>query len=132
VASAVRPLAASGARPRAALGPNSIGTDLTLEPSSGGGKRVTRDLFVDMHGLGMLSQVIQAGEAPRTVTLERPLPRMFPDMPCQVLTPGEAQIAGRKVCAIEPLTLLLFGRGSVVTTRLGLMVWHIPISIWFR
>lgn len=33
-----------------------------------------------------------------------------PNVPCQMFAPGEAQVAGREVCAEEALSLLLLGR----------------------
>lgn len=55
-----------------------VGSDLALESCSGGGEGVDGNVFVDMHSLCMLAQVIKAREAPRTVALKRSLSRVFP------------------------------------------------------
>ena len=52
--------------------------DLPLEPSSGRGERIAGDLFVDVHGLGMLPEVVETGEAATAVALERPFTSVFP------------------------------------------------------
>lgn len=58
---------------------HSVSPDLPLEPGSGGRKRVHWNVFVDMHRLRMLPQVIKARKAPRAVTLERALASVFPN-----------------------------------------------------
>lgn len=100
---------------------HSVSPDLPLEPRSGRRKRVHRNIFVDMHRLRMLSQIIKARKAPRAVTLERALASVFPnnmvshavfagagmaglpDVPGQVLAPRKTEVAWRILGAIEPL-----------------------------
>lgn len=65
-----------------------------------------------MDGLSVLSKVVEAGEASATVTLERSLARVLPNMSCQVLTPSETEVAGRIAGAEESLTGLLLGGGD--------------------
>ncbi len=96
-----------------------------------------------MHGLGMLPKVIEAGESSRAVALKWALAGVFsnprawsvsmdgiqrvkfrnnatsgilgvPDMPCEMLAPGEAQVARRIVGAVEPLGLLLLIRPRLI------------------
>ena len=122
-------LATCRTRPCSTVRSNSIGANLTLESGSGGGKRFARDLFVDMYSLSMLAQIIEARESSRTMTLKRPLPRMFPDVSREMLAPCEAQITRRKVRAIEPLSFLLLRRGSVISSWFRLMVGTFPISV---
>lgn len=86
------------------------------------------------------------------MTLERSFPSVFPaisqspipgnfpsddppDMPCQMLAPGEAQIAGRKVGAVEFLSLFLFGRPTglsidalIVRSRFS-FIRHVHVDI---
>jgi hypothetical protein len=47
------------ARPRTAGWADAIGSDLALEACAGGGERISRDLFVDVHSLCMLPEVIE-------------------------------------------------------------------------
>ena len=54
-----------------------VGPNLPLESSSRCGKRVDRDVFVDVNRLGVLSQVIQPRESPRAVALKGTLASMF-------------------------------------------------------
>jgi hypothetical protein len=58
--------------------PHSVGPNLPLEPRPGSGERVDGNLFVRVHGLGVLPQVVQAREASFAVTLERALAGVFP------------------------------------------------------
>jgi hypothetical protein len=69
-----------------------------------------------MHGLGMLSKVVQAGKTSRAMTLERPLTSVLPNMPGQMFAPREAQVARRKICAEESLSFLLLRRPFVAVT----------------
>jgi len=57
---------------------DSFGADLSLEAGAGGGKRVDRDIFVYVDGLGVLTEVVEAGEATGTVALEGSLASVFP------------------------------------------------------
>ena len=93
-----------------------------------------------MDGLSMLSKVIESGEPSSAMTLEGPLPRVFPkayelvlmlmyiaidmcrpDVPGKMLAPCETKIAGREFRAKEPLALLLFRWSTSVT------VYALPI-----
>lgn len=58
----------------------------------------------------MLPQVVKTREASGAMALEGSFTRMFTNVPCQMFAPGEAQVAGREVCAEEALSLLLLGR----------------------
>lgn len=58
--------------------PDPIGPYLALEARTGGSKRVSRYLFVDMYSLRMLPEIVETGEAAQTVTLKGPFPSMFP------------------------------------------------------
>lgn len=70
--------AASGrARPVAGLS-YTLGANLPLEARAGGGEGVHGDVFVDVNGLGVLAEVIEAGEAAGAVALERSLAGVFP------------------------------------------------------
>jgi hypothetical protein len=55
------------------------------------------------------------------VALERTLARVFPYMTGQVLTSGEAEVAGRVASTEEPLALLL-PCGRVCLARVGIVV----------
>jgi hypothetical protein len=95
--------------------------DLPLKPSPSGRKRVHRNVFVYVHRLRMLSQVVEARETPRAVALERAFASVFPNMVSflavaaaagmagvpdvtgQVLAPCKAEVAWRVLGAIEPL-----------------------------
>lgn len=57
---------------------HSVCPDLPLKPCPGRGERVTWNLFVDVHGLGMLPEVVEAGEAATAVALKRPFTSVFP------------------------------------------------------
>lgn len=85
-----------------------------------------------MHGLGVLPQIIQPGEASRAMALEGAFASMFPtstaivsataslrqyaskkrceipDMAGEMFAPGEAEVAWRIIGAIKPLRLFLF------------------------
>ena len=80
MAATVGPLAGTGAGSSTALGTNPICADLTLEARASGSQRIPGDLFVDMHGLGMLPQVIKTGESPGAVALERTFAGVLADM----------------------------------------------------
>ena len=60
-------------------GAKAVGPDLALEARDGGGQRVGGDVLVDVYGLGVLAQVVEAREASGAVTLKRTLAGMFPD-----------------------------------------------------
>ncbi len=111
-----------------------VGPDLPLEAGAGGGERVDGDVFVDVHGLRVLAQIVEAREPPRTVALEGTLARVFPnnivvvsprvladegdgvclpDVASKVFAPCKTQVAWRIVCAVKPLRLLLLGLGAV-------------------
>jgi hypothetical protein len=47
-----------------------VGPYLALEPRAGRGERFGRDVFVDVDGLSVLSEVVQARESSRAVALE--------------------------------------------------------------
>ena len=79
VSSAVRSLAAGGRRPRSSSGrSHPIRPDLSLKASPRGGQGVSRDLLVDVHGLSVLPKIVESGEAPGAVALERSLAGVFP------------------------------------------------------
>ena len=58
-------------------GPNAIRANLALEPRARRGEGIGRDLLIDMHRLCMLPQIVESGESPGAVTLERALAGMF-------------------------------------------------------
>lgn len=79
-----------------------------------------------MYSLGVLTEVVEPGEATKTVALERAFPcvlsvgvglahvaiisrgrDVLPDMPSQMLAAGEAEVARWIVGAVEALTFLL-------------------------
>lgn len=97
--------------------PYTIRSHLTLEPRTGSCQRIHGNILVDMNSLRMLPQVVQAREAPRAMTLKGPFTCMFPDVPCQVLTPGEAQVTRRVVGAVKALRLLLLARSCSLGTN---------------
>ena len=71
MASAVPSRAAECVRPRAApWWSHTVGSNLPLEAGASGGQRLCRYVFVHVHGLGVLSQVIKARESSGAVTLE--------------------------------------------------------------
>jgi hypothetical protein len=96
-----------------AWGPHPICPDLALEPSSRGGQRIPRYFFIDVDGLGMLSEIVESRKASRAVALEGTLSGVLANVASQMFAAGETQVAGRKCVAEEPLTLLLFGRRGV-------------------
>lgn len=117
---AVAARAASRTCSSAARWTHSVRTHLTLESSARGSQRISRDLFIHVHRLGVLPQVIKSGEAARAMTLKRTLASVFANMSSEVFTASEAQVAGRKVRAEEALSLLLLRRRR--TARLALVV----------
>ena len=67
-----------GRRPRATAGwTNAVGANLSLEACAGGGKRIARDVLVDVDGLRMLTQVIEARESSGAVALKGTFSCMF-------------------------------------------------------
>lgn len=78
MAATYTPYAAGGRCTSSAWLANSVGSDLSLESSSGGCQRVNRDIFVDVYRLRMLAQVVQPRESSRAMTLERSLASVFP------------------------------------------------------
>jgi hypothetical protein len=60
-----------GPRPVSGL-THTVCSNLSLEPRASGGKTVNGYVLVHMHSLGMLAQVVESGEAPGAVALERP------------------------------------------------------------
>jgi hypothetical protein len=111
VTSTMAPLAAPCAGSRTTLGSDPVGSDLTLEAGPGGGEGVPGNLLIDVDGLRMLPQIIEAREPPRAMALKRTLPRMLSDMSSEMFTARETQHTGRKVGAEKSLPFLLFGRG---------------------
>lgn len=81
-----------------------------------------------MNSLCVLSQIVQARESPRTVTLKRAFSGMLSDMPRQMLTACEAQLAWRKVGTKESLSLLLF-RWSLRFTCYALVIRSVPVIV---
>lgn len=57
--------------------PHAVGADLSLIPGARGRQGVSRYFLVDMHGLSVLSEIIQAREAPAAVALERAFACVF-------------------------------------------------------
>ena len=55
-----------------------ISADLSLITCTCCGERVARYFFVDVDRLGVLSEVVKAGESPITVALERTFSSVFP------------------------------------------------------
>ena len=90
--------------------PDTLGPDLTLEAGTGGSQRLGWNFLVDMHRLGMLSQIVQPREASIAMALKRSLTSMFPDMAGQMLTSSEAEITWWEPSAKEALSLLLSRR----------------------
>lgn len=126
----MRSLATSRASSRPTRRPHPIGANLALESGTGGGQGVARDVLVDVHRLSMLPQVVESREPPRAVALERTLSSVFSNMPGQVFTPGEAQVAGRVIRAVEALALLLLGWGSIpLVVRLHVRAFTIAIRV---
>lgn len=69
---------ASGSRgsgPPPAL--DSIGPYCPLKSGTGGSEGVVRDIFIYMDGLGVLSEIVEAGEFSLAVALEGSLAGMF-------------------------------------------------------
>lgn len=135
VSSAVTTVASDRAGPRAAAWrPHSVGPNLSLETSASRRKGSVWDLLAHVDCLGMLSEVVEAGESSAAVTLERSFARVFatlksqfstdimlrqpspfvhmhvPNVTSQVLAPGEAQLTRRELGAEESLSLLLLRR----------------------
>lgn len=82
---------ASGRRgPGSARLSSSVGSNLPLEACARRGEGVHRDVFVDVHGLGMLSEVVEAGKSASAVTLKGALPSVFPV--CQSMSVGEDRV----------------------------------------
>ena len=91
---------------RASGRPHPIRAYLSLKPSPSGRERIAWYLLIDVDGLGMLPQVVEAGEAPRAMALEWSFAGMLaglslvdgqiaqsdnePYMPSQMLAPCEA------------------------------------------
>ena len=74
MASAVASCATKRIRPRAAPWRSyTVSPDLPLEPGASCGKRLCRNVFIDMDRLCMLSQVVEPREASGAVALEGPL-----------------------------------------------------------
>lgn len=67
--------ARAAATPRTRTDP--VGADLALVASPRGGERVAGDVFVDVDGLGVLAEVVEAGEPTVAVALERPFTGVF-------------------------------------------------------
>lgn len=104
----VAALTPSCACPGPAWGPHAICPDLALEPSSRGGQRIPWYFFIDVDGLGVLSEVIESRKASRAVALKGTFSGVLANVASQMFAAGEAQVAGRKGVAEETLTLLLF------------------------
>ena len=58
-------------------GANALGTAVALVAGPGGGQRVVRDVFVGMHGGGVLPEVVEAREPATAVAHEWALARVF-------------------------------------------------------
>ena len=58
-------------------GTGTIGADGTDEARGGGGEGAVGDVFVDVDGVGVLTQVVETGEAAGAVTLEWPFAGVF-------------------------------------------------------
>jgi hypothetical protein len=56
---------------------DAVCSDLSLKPSPGRCQGITRNLFVDMDCLCMLTQVVESRESAGTVTFEGSFARMF-------------------------------------------------------
>lgn len=54
-----------------------IRATLPLEAGAGSSERVDRDVFVDMYGLCVLTQIVKTRETTRAMALKRTLSRMF-------------------------------------------------------
>ena len=90
--------ATRGSRPCPATGlAHPVCPDLPLKSCPGGGERVPWNLFVDVHSLGMLPEVIEAEEAATAVALERPLTSVFPGC--------DGRVSDRYLCAVKRLSV---------------------------
>lgn len=58
-------------------GADPLGAAVALVAGSGGGQRVVGDVFVGMHGRGVLPEVVEARKPAATVTHKRALAGMF-------------------------------------------------------
>lgn len=58
--------------------PNSFGPDLALESRAGGSQGIAGNVFVAVHRLSMLPQVVQTGEPAGAVALERSFAGVLP------------------------------------------------------
>lgn len=90
--------------------PYSVCPDLPLKPRARRGQRVPGYVFIDVYGLRVLSQVVEAREPSGAVALEWPLSCMLPDMSGKMLAASEAEIARWEFGAEEPLAFLLLRR----------------------
>jgi hypothetical protein len=81
----------------------------------------------------MLSQVVESGESPGAVTLERAFSGVFSDVAGQMFAPSEAEIARWIIGAVKPLRLFLFGLCPVgilaVVVGSGAVVTAVPFSV---
>lgn len=78
MATARRPNTARRRSASPAGGSHSVCPDLPLEPGPGSSERIDRDIFVHVHGLGVLSQVVETREAPGAMALEWALAGVLP------------------------------------------------------
>jgi hypothetical protein len=107
---------------------HSVRADLTLKPCTCGRQRIPRDLLIDMNRLGMLSEIVEPGEAPGAVALKGALAGVLANVASQMLTAGEAQVAWREIGAEEALALFLFG-GRGVTPQILVVIGIILLSL---
>lgn len=114
--SAMSSYTASGACPRPTRWAHPLRPDLPLKSRPRGRQRIPGDLFIHMDRLRVLSEIVEAGEAPRAVALEGALARVFADMAGQMFASSETQVAGREIGAEEALSFLLF-RGWGITPQ---------------
>lgn len=112
---------ATGACPRPSRWTHPVRTDLTLKPCTCSCQRIPRDFLIDMDRLSMLSEIVEAGEAPGAVALEGALAGVLSNVASQMFAAGEAQVAWREVGAEEALTLFLFG-GRGVTPQVLVVI----------
>lgn len=119
---------ATGACSRPTRWAHSVRTDLTLKPCARSRERIPWDLLIDMDRLSMLSEIVEAGEAPGAVALKGALAGVLANVASQMFAAGEAQVAWGEIGAEEALALLLFG-GRGVTPKVLVVVGIILVSV---
>jgi hypothetical protein len=97
---------------------DSVCTNLPLESRAGGGERVHGDILINVYGLRMLAEIVQAGETSRAMALEGPFAGVFPNVSRQMFASRKAQRAWWEIRAEEALSLFLLRGPTVVICAL--------------